>query len=285
LGMFVVAWMGGRTVALMQWQAITCIAMLLGHIWVVRNLTHNMKLHISWEQKKGLAIAKYSLLTWLSSLGGMLFLRGDRLIVGALLGSTTLGLYATITDITAQINYFSALPVQPLLPALSSLRAKVDIDRDKLQQQVKQAVKINIVIALGFGTALFTLAPLVMQLMLGDAASRENILGFRIVTIIYTLYSLNAVGYYVLFSVNAVEKSLIIHLFSGVLALLLIAIGSSRFGLIGAALGNSGYLGVWFLTFFAMKYLKIKIKIWGKWFQLPLICFFVFNSIVFFVVK
>ena len=35
---------------------------------------------------------------------------------------------------------------------------------------------------------------------------------------------------------------MIIQIFSGVLSLSLIAIGASRFGLVGAAIGNSGYL-------------------------------------------
>jgi O-antigen/teichoic acid export membrane protein len=285
LGMLVVASLGGRTVALMQWQAVASFIVLLGHVWLVRHLTRDIKLHIRWEQKRSLEIAKYSLLTWFSSLGGMLFLRGDRLIVGALLGSTTLGIYATVTDITGQINYFSALPVQPLLPTLSGINTKLDIYKDKIQQQIKQAVVINIVIALGLGTILFTLAPLVMQLMLGNTVDHENILGFRIATIIYSLYSLNAVGYYVLFSINEVKKSLLISLSSGTLALILIAIGASRFGLIGAMLGNAGYLGVWLLTFFSMKYLNIKIKTWATWFQFPVICFLAFNLIAFFVVK
>lgn len=285
LGMLVVASLGGRTVALMQWQAVASFIVLLGHIWLVRHLTRDIKLHISWEQKRSLEIAKYSLLTWFSSLGGMLFLRGDRLIVGALLGSTTLGIYATVTDIAGQINYFSALPVQPLLPTLSGINTKLDIYKDKIQQQIKQAVAINIVIALGLGTILFTLAPLVMQLMLGNTVNRENILGFRIAAIIYALYSLNAVGYYVLFSINEVKKSLLISLASGTLALTLIAIGASKFGLLGAILGNAGYLGVWFLTFFAMKYLNIKIKIWGTWFQFPIICFLAFNLVTFFAIK
>lgn len=123
LGMFGVVWLGGRTVALVEWQAVVAVLGLFIHIWIIYHLIHPLKLRLIWSPQKGFLIAKYSLLTWLSTLGGTIFSRGDRLIVGAILGSTSLGLYAAITDITNSINLISALPVQPIIPTLSRLIA------------------------------------------------------------------------------------------------------------------------------------------------------------------
>ncbi|MHC5674002.1 oligosaccharide flippase family protein [Nostoc sp.] len=278
-GMLIVTWLGGRTIALMQWQAVAAIAILLSHVWVFRTLTHNIKLHVNWNQKRGLAIARYSLMTWLTSLGGMIFARGDRLIVGALLGSKVLGVYATITDLTTVISRLSDLPVQPLLPALSKIRTILDKDKSKLQQQIKQAVEINTLIALGLGTVFFTLAPFLMHVMLGDVVTSEYILAFRILTIIEIFHSLYAVGYYVLFSVNAVVESLVIHLFSSLLSILLILIFSNMFGLIGAVLGNAGFLCVLSAIFLAMNKLGISPKIWCRWYKIPLTLFCIFTII------
>ncbi|NEU76494.1 oligosaccharide flippase family protein [Hassallia byssoidea VB512170] len=275
-GMLIVTWLGGRTIALMQWQAVAAIAILLGHIWVFRTLTHNMKLHVNWNQKRGLAIARYSLMTWLTSLGGMIFARGDRLIVGALLGSKVLGVYATITDLTTVISRLSDLPVQPLLPALSKIITILDKDKTKLQQQIKQAVEINTLIALGLGTVFFTLAPFLMHVMLGDVVKSEYILAFRIMIIIETLHSLYAVGYYVLFSVNAVVENLAIHLFSSLLSIVLIYLFSNRFGLIGAILGNAGFLCVLSAIVWGMKYLNINPNTWLRWYSLPFFSFIAF---------
>ncbi|MBW4539540.1 MAG: oligosaccharide flippase family protein [Myxacorys chilensis ATA2-1-KO14] len=273
LGLGVIAWQGGHVVALMQWQAIVSSASLVSHAWVVRSLIQPANLCLSWNSTKGSLVVRYSLMTWLTSLGGALFARGDRLIVGSLLGSQVLGVYAAITDITGTINGLSALPVQPLLPTLSQLIVQKDANRVELQRRVKQALEINGFIALGLGAALFMLAPLIMQLMVASCTSNENILAFRLATIIYSFYSVNAVGYYVLFSVDGLKQSMAIHLISGVLALLLILIGSHFFGLMGAMLGNSGYLGVWLLTIEAMKCLNIAARQWLKWLRFPLIWF------------
>ncbi|MDJ0676859.1 MAG: oligosaccharide flippase family protein [Calothrix sp. MO_167.B42] len=283
-GMLIVTWLGGRTIALMQWQAVVAIAILLSHVWVFRILIHNMKLHINWNQKRGLVIARYSLMTWLTSLGGMIFARGDRLVVGAVLGSQVLGVYATIIDLTAVISLLSDLPVQPLLPALSKMVTILDKDKTKLQQQIKQAVEINTLVALGLGTVFFTMAPFLMHVMLGEVVTSEYILAFRIEIVIYALLSLHGVGYYILFSVNALVENFVIQLFSSLLSIGLIFILSNRLGLIGSVSGNVGFMCVLSIIFFAMKHLNINQGLWLRWYILPLFYFIIF-VIIGFIIK
>jgi O-antigen/teichoic acid export membrane protein len=281
LGFFAVAWVGGRTVDLMQWQVVATSAGLASHAWVVWTLLRHSNIHLAWTREKGMAVLKYSLLTWLTSLGGAFFLKGDRVIVGALLGSTALGVYAAITDVTGAINLFSALPVQPLLPTLSNFIANSERNCEELQQQIKQAIEVSALVALLMGTSLFTFASLIMHTMISAPIGNEEILAFRIATTIYALYSINAVGYYVLFGVNQVKRSMAIHLFSGTFSLLLIIFGASHFSLMGAVSGNTGYLCVWLLTIFGMKSLSIRGSTWFKWLSFPLGCFLGFALIGF----
>lgn len=271
-GLLGVAWLGWRTVALMQWQAVATFAVLLAHIWVGCLLVRDMQPRLVWNSVKGLQVVRYSLMTWVALLGGALFSHVDRLIVGAVLGTGVLGIYAAITNVTSQINSFSALPVQPLLPTLSNQVVKSG-SQSIIVQQVKQALEINSLIALFTGSILFTFAPFLMQVMVSDASNGENILAFRIATAIYTLYSVNAVGYYILFGVNATFSGMVIQLLSGFTSLLLIGIGSSISGLLGAIVGNAGYLGVWCLTYWGMKQLGIPLTLWVKWLYFPILWF------------
>lgn len=275
LGMLIVAWLGGRTVALIAWQAVTSMGLLIAHIGVGCLLVRNVKLRPVWDSTKALTVARYSLMAWVTALGSALFSQCDRLIVGALLGTEVLGVYAAITNVTGQINSFSALPVQPLLPRLINLLEKQGINQPTLKQKVKQALQINGIFALGIGGALFTLAPLIVNVMIPGAITNEHLLAFRIAATIYALYSVNAVGYYVLFSVDAVNMCMAIQLVSGALSLLLIGIGASIFGLLGAVIGNAGYLGVWLLLFSGMKQLCIPMRLWIGWLKFLLLWFFV----------
>ncbi|BAZ10897.1 polysaccharide biosynthesis protein [Calothrix sp. NIES-4071] len=276
LGSLIVAWLGGRTVELMQCQVVINFLVLAAHISVIWLLVRDVKLRLRWSRSKGFAIARYSIITWLATLGGALFTQADRLIVGGLLGTNVLGVYAAITNITSQINIFSALPVQPLLPAISSqIAVKQDIDQVVLQGQVKQALQINSLVALGMGAILCTFAPAILRLMLGGEISDQTVLAFYIAIVIYALYSVNAVGFYILFGVNAVNICMAVQLFSGINSLFLIAVGANSFGLIGAILGNAGYLGIWLLTYFGMKKLHIYTPLWLGWIKFPLVWFFV----------
>ena len=272
-GMLFVAWKGGRTVALMQWQFVVSIVVLLSHIWAVKSLLKNVSLRLILNKYKVLAVGRYSGMVWLSSLGGALFARADRLIVGSLLGTQILGAYSAMTDITTQINSLSSLPIQPLVPRLSNLSTKQNINQHELQSQVKQAFQINSFIALVIGGGLLTLADEILHLFITGILSEQYIVPFCIIIVIYSIYSINGVGYYVLLSLNAADKCMYIQIISGVLSLLLIAVASTKFGLVGAALGNSGYLLVGLLTVVSMRQLHIPFKEWIKWLQLPLLWF------------
>ncbi|NEU84270.1 oligosaccharide flippase family protein [Nostoc sp. UIC 10630] len=275
VGMLIVVLLGGHTVELMQWQAGIGVVSLFSHLWVVRSILQNMNLRLSWNQHKALAVGGYSLMMWLNTLGSMFFSRGDRLIVGSLLGSQVLGVYAGITDITAQINSFSALPVQPLLPTLSNLVGQPNINQRQLEQQLKQATQINGLVALGMGATLITLSPLILKLLFSEQTASQCLMIFCIATAIYALYSCHAVGYYSLLGTNAVKTCALIQLLSSFSSLGLIAIGAYNFGLTGAILGNLGYLTTSMVTVFGMKRLSVSYTLWLKWLYFPLIWFFI----------
>lgn len=270
VGLIGVAWLGGRTVALMQWQAITTIGILVAHIWVGYMLVRGVKLHSIWNTEKARDITHYSLLTWVASLGSALFSQVDRLIVGVWLGTQALGVYGAITNIATQINSLSALSVQPLLPALSNLLAKKNENQLAVQALVKQALHINTLSALGLGAALLTLTPLLLQIMLPGQVTDEAAWAFRLAMCIYALYSMNAVGYFILFGTNAAGLCASVQLTGAICSLLLIAVGAAGYGLVGAVIGNIGYLAVWLLTFLGMRRLDIPLRLWLGWLQFPL---------------
>lgn len=274
LGLVTVAWVGGRTLALMQWQAVTTMVMLMVHLSVGWFLLRHLKLVPSWNRNKSRSVARYSLLTWLGTLGGMMFNQGDRLIVGAMLGTTVLGVYGAITSITVQINGLSALLVQPLLPVVSRLTAKRDADLRLVHERVKESFRLNAFAAFGMGGALLTGAPLVMRLLIPGQVPDAYVLAFRAAVVIYALYSVNAVGYYILLAVNKVRANTVLSLAGGSITLVMIALGADWFGLTGAIVGNVGFLLTLSMTWIAMGHVRIGPPTWLGWAAFPLAWFF-----------
>jgi O-antigen/teichoic acid export membrane protein len=291
LGMLVVVWWGGQTIELMQCQAIVGVVVLIGHIALVKFLTRNTKLRYQWDRSKGLKVARYSLQTWFTSLGGVLFSQADKLIVGAIFGSRELGIYAVITNTASQINLFSYLPVQPIVPKITQYfatpaavgAAAHSEHRAAFDKQIKSALEINFSIALGAGAMLFTFAPWILDFLIHDATNATYILSLQIVAIAYGFASVNAVGYYILLATDAVNICMKIQLISSVGSLLIIYLGSIHFGIVGAAVGNAGFMGTLLMVYMGMQKISIPASRWLQWISFPVLWFvgsIAINSVV-----
>ncbi|QIR39572.1 oligosaccharide flippase family protein [Tolypothrix sp. PCC 7910] len=273
-GWIFLAWFGGKTLSLAQWQTGVSLASLLSHIWVLSLLTKGQNIRPILNKKKAVEIVSYTLVSWITTLGRAFFTKGDRLIVGSFLGPIKLGIYSSIFEITSAINFFSSIIIQPLIPTISHLLAEENLDKLILQNKVKQAVKLNSFVATFIGIILLVFAREIVNIIMPEAFNQSNVLAFRIVVFMNTIFSLNATGYWILFSMkNSILKSAINLFIFGILSLVLIAVGSAKFGLWGGILGNSGYIGTLLLPIIAMKQLNIPYKLLGFWLIFPLSSF------------
>jgi O-antigen/teichoic acid export membrane protein len=278
-GMLLVAYKGGGQVRLMQWLAIANLCFLVVHFVAARRIFGAPLWSPRFDRAKLRELAGYSSMAWLTSLGPIMFSQVDRLIVGSLLGMGVLGVYSAITTITTKINQLSALPVQPLLPTLTGLINRRDIDHDTVIKRAGQALRMNALVAVGIGTTLFLCADLVVHFIFPgiDAAQFGSM--FRLAVVIYTLYSLNAAGYNVMFATNSLKACFAVQFLSAASALALIALGAKLSGLPGAIAGNAGYLGVWFLTVLGMKKLNISYSTWMNWLRFPVALFIAASAV------
>jgi O-antigen/teichoic acid export membrane protein len=285
IGMVTVAYLGGKTVAITQWYFFVNIIILSIHVLFVFSLIDKNKFSLlSWNQNKLKIISLYSMKTWLGSLGSVLFGQFDKIIVSYLLGAKVLGVYAAITSLTSQINSFSAILVQPLLPVISGYFASDSSQREDGQKQIKIAFQLNVIIAFAMGLIMLAAAPAILSSIMKDSYDSQYITSFQLAIFIYSVYSCNAIGYYILLATNATKEFLVIILSTGVISLFLIYLGGKQIGLNGAILGNSGYLLTWVLVFAGMKKIKIDNHIWMQWIKYPFLWFIVTSALIHFMV-
>jgi O-antigen/teichoic acid export membrane protein len=276
VGLLCIAYFGGKSVELMAWTAVVATIGLIVHLIVCFRLLKSVNIRFLWDRVKSQAIAKYSLLSWVSQLGSVMFSQGDRLIVGGVLGTESLGIYAAITNITYQINYLSGLSVQPLLPSIASdyqQQVSGKENSSSLIDRIKTGCQINTAISLGVGTILLSLSPSIGQIVIGKYFTASHVLPFQIAIFIYCIFSLNAVGYFTCLAVNLVNKCTIFQLISGSLSLVLMYIGAIQFGLMGAVIGNIGFILTIGLNSVATDKIIGKKFIWIEWIYLPVIFF------------
>ncbi len=270
IGMVLIARSGGRSVALMKWHSGVFAFFVFVHVIMVWRLLPDKALRFDWTRARFRQVLRHSVATWIATLGSAAFGQCDRLIVGGLLGPSVLGIYAAITNVTSKINSFSASAVQPLVPALSRDVEPVTV----AVSRIRQAVALNSLIATGGGICLCVMAGLVLRILAPGAATPENVLGLQVAALIYSLYSLNAPGFYVLFALGDAGINALVTLLSGVASLALIFWGAKQFGLLGAISGNAGYLGTLLLIGFALEKKRIRLQDYLGWIAVPVLCLF-----------
>jgi O-antigen/teichoic acid export membrane protein len=267
VGIVVVAWLGGRTVAMMKWQVLASVVLLAAHCYVVYGLLHGKGLTFEWSGSKAMRMFRYGVATWISTLGSAAFSQCDRLIVGGVLGAPLLGIYSAITSMTSKINSFSGTAVQPLVPSLSR-NAAMNV---AAEARIQQAVQLNALIAIESGIFLYVLADWVMRVMIPGATEPQEILGLQIAAIIYALYSLNAPGHFILFAVGQPRINAVVTLSSAVVSLSLIFVGARYFGLLGAVAGNVGYLLTLVLIILGLRKVGTSLGHYVAWMAFPVL--------------
>jgi O-antigen/teichoic acid export membrane protein len=245
---------------LIQWQTFLSAIFLGGHLTFSYSLVKSDLTHLKFSYNRTKEILKYGFSNWLSILSMGLFSRADRLIVGSILGSNSLSIYAVLLECSSIITSFTTRAVSPLLPLISSSyqndlktnQPQINFHEKKFDFIFK-FLKINLFISCGIGTLIIVSSPLIVSLLLPGQLKYQNILGLQLIALLTTLSSISATGYFLLLGLKKNFWMTIIFLFSSLLALSLIAFASLKMGIIGSLIGNIGWVLTASITFIALK--------------------------------
>ncbi|WP_018617639.1 oligosaccharide flippase family protein [Spirosoma luteum] len=203
----------------------------------------------------------YGTRLWMLAIGTSFFSQGDRLIILRLFGTELSGIYSAITTLCNQINVISAMPVQPLLPLMSESYEKMaEGNAEKMRSFFIRSFTVIVCIIVPAGAGVIFFSTQISQILFSDRrivdASTIR-LSLIITAFAYALYSFNAVGYFTLLGIKKEKFTTQIVLVSGFTALSLIYYLSTKFGIIGACLGNLGYSITLLLNYKASSKLNI----------------------------
>lgn len=261
--------------AMMAWQSLISFLFLIAFGIIVWRLTRETFTGPAWNKEKAIQIIRYSGYNWLSSLGSRIFTQADRIIVGALLGPAVLGVYGAITSIAIQITFMSGTIVQPLLPSLSfnSVGKRSPETDTRILASLRQTVQFNAFVALGMGAVLFVARPFVMAFLDLDYMVPAYGQSYWVIITVYALFSLNAIGFFGTLGIGAVELNTLITITSGLGAVVLIAVFSHSFGLIGASVGNAAFMLTLAMNLVVLRRLSIPLATYLTWLRFPLLWF------------
>lgn len=240
-------------------QLITAI--LIFFLYYIYCLRSGYISHILFTKPNSNAIAtfaKYGVRMLFTAFGTTLFSQFDRLIILRLFGLEWAGVYSASTSIANQINVVSSMPIQPLLPVLSESSQKAS-SNTIIEEIITKAFAINASIILLCASGIFFFAPELINILFKNSTlNSESILKcLFIITISYSIYSFNAVGYFTLLALGSERLVTSIVITSGTISLFAIYILSIKSGLLAGCMGNIGYSLTLFLNNRCMKKLNI----------------------------
>ena len=207
-------------------------------------------------------IFSFSFYSWLSNLMGIARNNGDRLIIASMLGASALAYYDIAQRILVQVYNVTSRAFGFLFPYSSRLYESGRMD--ELRKNYDQATAVISVLSIACILPLFVFAHPILEMWLGAEVALQASFLMQILAVRFALYPLSIVNTYFLYGANKIKSFALIQAISTVFMLGAVALLTSKFGLIGSALGQCCVI---FVIFFNRTY--IENSIFGNWRLLP----------------
>ncbi|KPK52744.1 MAG: hypothetical protein AMS22_08585 [Thiotrichales bacterium SG8_50] len=176
---------------------------------------------------------------WLQGVGGVMFGAADRMLIGSMLGASSLTYYSIATQLAMQTHAVSAAGLSVIFPKVSR---KLENGRPfSLSRFTRITTAGNLLLSTGFAAALILLGPAFLHFWIGpeSAGPTSQILPWLVAA--YWILALSLVPYYLLLGMGRIRFISMTVIASGIGAVVAAYFAISSLGLIGGPAGRAVY--------------------------------------------
>lgn len=215
---------------------VTAVARLIAKMIILRKVFHIRGIRPSL--KSASTIFHWAKWGWLQGIGGVLFNAGDRLIVGSILGATSLAYYSIALQIAVQIHSIGSAFLSVVFPRASRILAT------DAQASLRRLIAVTLAGNFALSSALAAFAwllgpPLIIYWTKNTQTPAVPLLYPLILC--YWLLSLNVAPHYMLLGMGRVRFVGLISLVSGVIGVIGAFTAIHYLGITGAPAGRAAY--------------------------------------------
>lgn len=176
---------------------------------------------------------------WLQGIGGVMFGAADRMLIGSMLGASSLAYYAIATQLAMQTHAVSAAGLSVIFPKVS--RKLESGGAFSLLRFTRITTAGNLILSTSFAAVLILLGPAFLRFWIGpeSAIPTSQILPWLVVA--YWILALNSVPYFLLLGMGRIRFISLTVIVSGIGAVIAAYMAISSLGLIGAPAGRAIY--------------------------------------------
>jgi O-antigen/teichoic acid export membrane protein len=226
----------GRGVAQVMLATLVISALAaIAQGWAVRRAAGKISLLPSFDSKTLKMIAGFGCFSWLQALSAVIFGQADRLVIGVLLGTPAVAIYALCDQAAQSIHGVIAAGFHVLFPHLSAR-----VERESLaevRRTLRTAFQWNALLAVALGVPVIVLSRPILALWMGQDFAQQAWPVLSILATSFVLFAMNITAYYALLAVGRIRLVVTVNLAAGMAMLPLMAWLTPRFGIVGTACG------------------------------------------------
>lgn len=216
---------------------VVAVLRLAAKIVVSRRLLGLSKLRPSFTNASEiLHFAKWG---WMQGVGGALFGVADRMLIGSLLGASSLTYYSIASQLALQIHAISAAGLSVIFPKVS--RALESGGNFSLGRFTRITTIGSFLFSTSLAVVLLLLGPDILYFWIGREAAEQPARILPWLVVAYWMLSMNTVFYYLLLGMGRIRFISVTVIISGISAAVAVYFAISAFGLIGAPAGRAIY--------------------------------------------
>lgn len=216
---------------------VVAVLRLSAKIIVSRRLLGLSKLRPSFRNASEiLHFAKWG---WVQGVGGALFGVADRMLVGSLLGASSLTFYSIASQLAMQIHAISAAGLSVIFPKVS--RALESGGNFSLSRFTRITTIGNFLFSSGIALVLLLFGSEILYFWIGREAAEQPARILPWLVVAYWMLAMNTVFYYLLLGMGRIRFISLTVIVSGVFAALAAYFAILAFGLVGAPAGRAVY--------------------------------------------
>lgn len=185
----------------------------------------------SWDQTRMRSAFRFGKWMWLQALGAAFFATADRVIVGSLLGASSLAAYSVCLHFAQQVHSVPAAAAQFLFPTVSRRIAGGEGFRDLA---FRGSVIIALfAVAISLPSAIFSFE--ILEVWVGSDIAKANYDVLRILLLGFTVLALSNGPHFILLGLGRARLIAAVNIAAGLVAVAFASIAIPQFDLAGAA--------------------------------------------------
>jgi O-antigen/teichoic acid export membrane protein len=242
---------GNGVVAIMLGTIATSIASTVSQMTAARMVMGPIMFYPSVSKTAFSEVFGFGCFSWLQTLAGCIFSYADRLLLGFLLGTSSVAYYSVCVQAAQPIHGLIAAGLHFSFPHLSARLAGTPAS--KLRPLILRILSINLALAALLSLPLMLFSKLLLRVWMGAAFAQQNWVMLSTVAAGFGLLALNITGHYALLAMEQVRLVAILNVIGGIAMLACVLLLAPRMGLLGAAVGRLIYGPVTLLMYWRLR--------------------------------